>query len=379
MTAFYHAHLKQLRTLALVLLLIVALILPPFGRFFLPNANAALTNAKLQINNSQAGASGVTYQFYFTTSVTTAIKQIGIKVCTQGGQWADTCTVPTGFGPGSPTLSSDNIAGSGRTVTDPNSSGERFRIVVGTPSSQATQGVILTFTGVTNSSTTDTAFYVRVNTFSDTGTTSIDYGQAMAATLDTTSLAVSATVDPNLTFAIAGVSSGANLNGGTGNVNITTTASTIPFGTMSVGTAKIGAHDVTVTTNAGSGYTVTASHSGILATVPLASGSNQINSFSGTNASPTTWSAPAGSTANTNTGYFGYTTEDASLCTGTATRFTSSGPKWAGSTLTGAEIICSAAGVSSETTRIGWEAQVNAIQPAGTYTGSVILVATPTY
>lgn len=251
-----------------------------------------------------------------------------------------------------------------------------MRIVVGTPASQSTQNVQLTFTGVTNSSTTDTPFYARINTYSDTGTTVIDSGQAVAATLDTGSLAVSATVDPSLTFSVAGVSSGGTVNSET--TNVTTTATTIPFGTMSVGTAKIGATDVTISTNAGSGYTVTASHSGSLTTsAPLTSGSNDIDAFSGTNASPTTWSAPAGSTANTNTGYFGYTTESTSLCTGTAGRFSSD--KWAGTTTTGEEVICADSGVDSETTRLGWQAEVNAVQPAGSYTGTVVLIATPTY
>jgi hypothetical protein len=375
MSAFFNQKNKYLRKVLLVAVLIVALTFPPFGRLFLTNANAALTSTKLQINNSQASATNVTYSFYFTTSATTAIKQIGIKFCTTPGAYGDSCTVPTGFNPGSPTLASDNLAGTGRTVTDPATLGERMRIVVGTPAAQSTQGVILTFTGVTNSSTINTTFYTRVTTYSDTGTTPIDYGQSVAAVLDTNSIAVTATVDPNLTFAVAGVSSAGTVNSAT--TNITTTASTIPFGTMAVGTPKIGATDVTVTTNAGSGYSVTASHSGILANAPLTSGSNTINSFSGTNTSPSIWSAPAGSTANTNTGYFGYTTESTSLCTGTAGRFSSN--KWAGSSTTGQEVICSATGVSSQTTRLGWQAEVNAIQPAGGYTGTVILIATPTY
>ena len=376
MTAYFR-QFKRVQKILLVALLLVALIVPPFGRL-LPNANAALTNAKLQINNSQASATNVTYTLYFTTSATTDIKQIGIKFCTTPGAYGDACTVPTAFSPGSPTLASDTIAGTGRTVTDPNASGERIRIVVGTPASQATQNVQLTFTGITNSSTADTTFYTRINTYSDTGSSVIDYGQAAAATLDTSSLAVTATVDPNFTFAVAGVSNGANVNSATTNIDTTGNANTIPFGTMSVGTPKIAATDVTVTTNAGGGYTVTASHSGVLA-APLTSGSNEIDTFSGTNTAPTAWSAPAGSAANTNTGYFGYTTEDAVLCTGTPARFTDGGNEWAGTTLSGEEVICSASGVSSQTTRLGWQAEVNAVQPAGGYSGTVVLIATPTY
>ena len=87
--------------------------------------------------------------------------------------------------------------------------------------------------------------------------------------------------------------------------------------------------------------------------------------------------APAGDTANTNTGFFGYSTEDTTLCTGTAGRFQSN--KWAGTTTTGQEVACNSGNVTAETTRIGYQAEVNAVQPAGAYTGSVILIATPTY
>lgn len=363
-----------------ITLTLTASILPPLSNLYIGNASAgALTVEKLQINNSQSGATNVIYGFFFTTTVTTAIKQIGIKFCTTPGAWGDACTVPTGFDPGTPTLASDNIAGTGRTVSDPNTGGERMRIVVGTPATQSTQAMFLNFTGVTNQSTADTTFFARIRTFSDTGTTEIDSGQVAAATLTSTSIAMTATVDPSFSFSVAGVSSGGSVNGAT--TTITTTANTIPFGSLTALTPSIGAHDVTVTTNAGGGYTVTASNSAtITGNPPLVSGTNNIDSFSGTNAAPTTWSSPAGGTANINTGYFGYTTEDATLCTGTADRFTSSGgDKWAGSTITGEEVICNATGVSAQTVRLGWEVEVNAIQPAGGYAGTVILVATPTY
>lgn len=371
---------SKIRSL-LAVLLIMTLLVPPLSNFFITDANAgALSPIRLEINNSQSGATNVTYRFFWTTSVTTDIKQIGIKVCTTGGAYTDACTVPAGFSPGSPTLSSDNIAGSGRTTTDPNSSGERFRVVVGTPATQNSQQMQLTFTGVTNPSGTNTSFFVRVRTFSDTGSAEIDSGVAAAATLNTTSIGMSATVDANFTFAIAAVNSGGTVN--SESTTVTTTATTIPFGTQTPSTPSVGAHDVTITTNAGNGYRVTASHSATAQSgfPPLISGStNNIDTFTGTNASPAVWSEPGGSTANTNTGFFGYTTEDASLCTGTANRFTDTGNEWAGSTTTGEEVVCSTAGVSSQTTRLGWQLEVNSIQPAGTYTGTVILIATPTY
>jgi hypothetical protein len=362
------------------LFLVLMLMLPPVVNMYVPQANAGtLTSYKLAINNSQAAASNVTYSFNWSTSATTSIKQIDIQICDAP---TGACNAPAGFAAGNePTLDSDNIAGTGRTVSSPTDNA--FLVVVTTPSSQATQDMFLNFTGVTNPSTVNTTYYARTTTYSDTGSTIIDGPTSTAfAVLDTSSIAVSATVDSNFAFSVAGVSTGGNFNGGTGNVNVTSTATTIPFGNLVSGTAKVAAHDVTISTNASNGYTVTASHSATAqsGTPPLVSGStNNIDTFTGTNGTPTTWSAPGGTTANTNTGFFGYSTEDATLCTGTAARFTSGGAKWAGSSTTGGEVICNATGITSQTTRVGWQAEVNSIQPAGAYTGTVVLVATPTY
>src|SRR5204863_9409438 len=114
-------------------------------------------------------ASGVTYTYHLTTSVTTAIKQVDIQVCTTA---SGTCNAPAGFSSGSPTLANDNLAGSGRTVSAPTANA--FRVVVTTPAAQSTQAVVLTFTGVTNPSTINTTYYTRTTTYSDTGSTVID-------------------------------------------------------------------------------------------------------------------------------------------------------------------------------------------------------------
>lgn len=375
MVLLYKSRRKP-RAIALLSLMALIAVITPLTLFSISTSKAyagSLTQAKVQIGNSQASAT-TSYNFYFTVANTTSIKQIDIKFCTQAGAWADTCTAPTGFSDSSATRVADNISGTGRTDSQP--AANQFRTVITTPSTQSPTTVSYQLTGVTNPSTTNTSFFARVITWSDTGSTEIDYGQMAFAILTSTSLAVTATVDPTLSFSLAAATSG-SVNGEAITITSGTSASTIPFSTLTAGTPAVAAHDATVTTNATNGYTVTASAS---ATPPLVSGSNNIDPFTGTNASPTTWSEPNGSTPNTNTGYFGYTTEDSTLGTGTADRFTSSGGnKWAGTTITGQEVIYSAVGVSSQTTRLGWQVEVNNLQPAGSYTGSVILIATPTY
>lgn len=372
--------ISEKRSLKLIAVLLLAILLayPPLVNLFVTQANAAgLTHYNVQINNSQAAATGVTYTFNWTTSATTAIKQIDIQVCTTA---SGTCTAPSGFSSGSPTLANDNIAGTGRTVTAP--TGNAFRVVVGTPASQSTQAMSLAFTGVTNPSGINTTYYVRTTTYSDTGTTVIDGPTGAAfAVLDTSSIAVSATVDPNFTFTVARAVSG-KVNGNyasSDSINVSsTTNNSIPFGTLNTNTASVSAHDITITTNAGNGYEVTASSSAV---PPLKSGSDSIGSFTGTNASPATWSSPNGSTPDVNTGFFGYTTSSNALCTGTANRFTdnSTYQKYAGFDTLGGEVACSTTPKNSDTTRVGWKLEINNIQPAGQYTGSIILVATPTY
>jgi len=361
---------KSLLLASLTIFVLLTVSVLPF--FIATKVNAGtFTSAKLTISDSRATQTSVTYDFSQIWTANTSIKQVDILICNAA---SGACVAPTGFSSGSPTLGSDNLTGTGRTTTAPTANA--FRVVVTTPATQTGTPLTLSFTGATNPTATNTTYFARVTTYSDTGSTVIDTATVAFATLTTTSIAVSASVDPTFTFAVAGVTSGGTVNSAT--TNITTTATTIPYATLSTGAPKIGAHDLTVTTNATNGYTVTVKAT---ATPPLVDASNNIDEFTGTNASPTVWSAPAGTSSSVNTGFFGYTTNDATLGTGTATRFTSAGGnKWSGTTTSPLEVAFSSTSVAAgDTVRVGWEAEVNASQPTGSYTGTVVLVATPTY
>jgi hypothetical protein len=351
--------------------ILLAVFLSPLGLNLIGSIFAApLTVTRLTISDSRASGTAVTYDFAYTTAVTTAIKQVTILLCTTP---SGACTVPTGITTTGAARASDNLSGTGR--TDTLAVNGTLTTVVTTALTQSPQAVTMSYTGITNPSTNNTSFFARITTFSDTGVTTIDNGVAAAAILTTTSIAVTATVDSTFTFTVAGVASGGTVNSAT--TDITTTANTIPFGVLNTADPNIGAHDLTVVTNASGGYTITVRGT----TNPvLVSGSNNIDEFSGTNASPTTWSAPAGVAASVNTGLFGYSTNDATLGTGTAARFTTGGGnRWAGTTTSPLEVAFNAAAVTTETTRVGWQAEINSLQPFGSYAGTVILVATPTY
>ena len=232
-----------------------------------------------------------------------------------------------------------------------------------TPASATARTLVLT--GITNGTVADTVYYAQLSTYNNTDCATSPLDSGNATFIYTNGQAVSMTVDPSLAFTVAGVASGQTVNAAT--TTVTTTGTTIPLGTVTSSTNAIGASDLTVTTNAGAGYTVYARY-----VAGLSNGSHTITDWTGTNAAPTTFSAAG-------TESFGYTTNDATLGTGTANRFTSSGPKWAKFTTSNLEVAYNAAGITSDVTRIGYQVGIAGTTPAGTYTGTVILTATPSY
>ncbi|MBD3279484.1 MAG: hypothetical protein GF390_02105 [Candidatus Pacebacteria bacterium] len=68
---------------------------------------------------------------------------------------------------------------------------------------------------------------------------------------------VTATVEPSLTFEIIPVSSGGSACGFAGGTDVTTTAYSVPFGTVSISSFTDAAHTLSISTNAENGYSVT--------------------------------------------------------------------------------------------------------------------------
>jgi hypothetical protein len=219
-------------------------------------------------------------------------------------------------------------------------------------------------TGITNGSTAGTAYFVQFSTFNNTDCATTPVDNATIAFIYVNGQTVSATVDPTLTFTIAGVASGQTVVTGA-TTTVTSTSTTVPLGTLSTGANAIAAQDLTVGTNANSGYTVTAKY-----TAALASLSHNMTDVTGTNASPAAF--PGAGTES-----FGYTTNDTALGTGTTGRFTGN-TTWAKFTTSPLEVAYNAAAVS-ETTRIGYQAGIATTTAAGSYSTTVVFVATPTY
>jgi hypothetical protein len=236
-----------------------------------------------------------------------------------------------------------------------------------TPASNAGRNAILTT--ITNGSVADNDFFLIFRTFNNTDCATSAVDNATVGFIYTTGQAVSVSVDSVLSFTIAGIAGDgvATVNGATLTNGLTTTSTTIPFGTITSSANRIAAQDLTVSTNSGGGYTVYTRY-----TAPPTSGANTISDTAGSNASPAAFNAAG-------TEGFGYTTEDSTL-SGTAARFTSSGGnKWAPFTTSNAELVYSAAAVNNQTTRVGFQTSIANTTEPGSYVTSVIYTAVPVY
>jgi hypothetical protein len=132
-----------------------------------------------------------------------------------------------------------------------------------------------------------------------------------------------------LAHTVSGVTLGTTTEGVT--TDVTSTATSIPFGTLAPNAAVEAAQQLSVTTDAFWGYSVyvTSANRDF-----LNNAGDQIQFHSGSNASPTAWGFDLESQA----GAFGYHSSDASLGTGDVDRF-SSDDTWAGLVSDRREII----------------------------------------
>ncbi len=241
------------------------------------------------------------------------------------------------------------------TITLTNAGGE-------IPASASARRVVIS--GITNPSTPDTRYYMRFNTYNNTDCTSSPVDAAAVTFILTFSSTLSLTVDQTLSFTVNSVAAGQNCNGATSTQP--STATTIPFGTVTAAANGVVCQDLTAATNATNGYTIHARD-----TAQPTNGLGQtIANHTGTNAAPTAFSA-AGTEA------YGYTTNDASLGTGTPGRFITN--NWAAMTTTNAEVAYEPIGVSSTTYRVGHQVGVSLTTRPGTYQTTVIYTCTPVY
>jgi hypothetical protein len=224
--------------------------------------------------------------------------------------------------------------------------------------------------GITNSSVADTKFWLHFATFNNTDCATSPVDNASVLYILTNGSTLSLTVDDTLSFTVNAVAAGQACSGS--NTSQASTATTIPFGTVTAATNGLVCQDLQAATNATNGYTIYARYTA-KPTNALAQTILDLNNGTSTNAAPTAFTAAG-------TEGYGYTTNDQSLGTGTANRFFNGVTyNWAAMTTTNAELAYEAAGVTSTTYRIGHQVGVSLTTHPGTYTTTVIYTCTPIY
>ncbi len=140
--------------------------------------------------------------------------------------------------------------------------GQAFTLTIGNTS--GTNTPIAPATGTAHTEGVSDTYPVIVKAFgaeaNPNSATPIDTTTARVAHIE--SVRVTATVDPTISFTITGVAASQTRCGVATDVSTSTGVNApliVPFGTMTLNTFKNAAHQLTVNSNAGSGYVVTAS------------------------------------------------------------------------------------------------------------------------
>lgn len=334
---------------------------------------AIFTNMSLSMSDPRVGATS-NYTFEADNVSLSLIRCIKLDFDTSldgaGGLPAgmDIDNPPTFAGDFVPTPGSWAVAGS-------NVTGEVQITLAGgeTPASAAGRTIVLN--GIVNGSAAEADMFVRVSTYSNVDCTTgpVDpaatdplSGANQIAFIWTNGVRVSATIDPTMSFTVNGVAPGACSTIGT--ADVTTTGNDVPLGKPTITDNQFGCQRLNISTNAGAGYTVYTRFTGdpTYDTYTLTWGAG------GTNAAPVAFPAVG-------TEAFGYSTDDATLGTGTVDRFTNGGAKWAQFTTANAEVAYGPAAVNNVDHYVGYQVGISNVTEAGTYVTTVIYTATPLY
>ncbi len=229
-------------------LVLVAMLLPSHPAYAAQLTTRSLT---LQAGASDGGSkpSGVVkHLFAFTTATTANIGSIQFLYCTTA---AGTCTMPTGLVTTSATLGAQTGA-TGFTI-DNSTNGAPF-ITRSAASISSGTAVTYRLDTVTNPSATNTAFYVRITTFTsiDVTTGSTDTGVVAASTA--TQISLSGYMPESLIFCTGGTVS---TTSGIPDCSTATSGSVSFNQAFSPADTATATSQMSASTNAGSGYSIT--------------------------------------------------------------------------------------------------------------------------
>lgn len=373
-----HRHHKKIsitRT-ASVIFLVITLVLQ-----LLPFSTASASQITARSLTLQAGASDggskpggvVKHAYAFTIPTQADVGSIKFLYCTLA---AGTCTTPTGLATTSATLDSQTGATGFSMVNTTDGAPYLTRTAAQIDTNTA---VTYLLGSVTNPTTANQTFFVRISTYASTDATGspIDAGTVTAATA--TQIVLDGTMPESLVFC-----AGATI-GKTDNVPdcATATAGTISFNQLftPIDTATA-TSQMAASTNAGSGYNITVNGP------TLTSGANTVTAMN------------AADTSKKGVSQFGMnlklnTTDSSNPAVGAEIDLTSNGTNLKGQALTGYNTAdtfkfttgdsvadsaySGAGGTDAQIYTVSYIVNVPGSQPAGTYTTTLTYICTPTY
>jgi hypothetical protein len=337
--------LTKIKRLNFQLFAFFAICVVTFASFSSLASAAQVTGRTLTIGSSVASAS-TSYSFAFTVPSATVVKSVSFTACTTA---SGACTTPSGFSiTGSSLTSQPTGLGAASGWTANTSTAGSLRILNASNATAPSGSQSVAFSAVTNQSTANATFFVRMTTYSDAAwTTPIDTGTVAASTAG--QITVTASIDESVTFTLA--------------------AATVPLGTLTTSATGTGTSSMTASTNASSGYSVTVNGT------TLTSGLNTIAAL----ASPTA--------STLNTAQFGInlmantTPSIGTAASGTGTGVAATGYNTANQFkfVTGDTIASATAPTNSNTFTTSYIANINGAAAAGSYSTQLTYIATANY
>lgn len=312
---------------------------------FLGRVQAAqITGRTLTLGSSVASAV-TSYTFTFTVPSATVLQSFDAEACTTA---SGVCATPAGLVTTASTISQPLNLGDGAGWTVNNASPGKLRITKAGNVAAPAGAQTVVFNTVTNPSSTNSTFFVRLTTYSDDAwAVAVDTGTVAASTAG--QITVTASVDETLTFTLA--------------------SATVALGTLTTATTGSGTSTMTAATNAASGYAVTVngttltSGANTIAALAAQSASTQNTSQFGinlkANATPSVGSNVSGSGSGTATANYG-TADQFRFVTG--------------------DTVGSAAGpTNSNTFTVSYIANISGITLPGIYSTVLTYIATATF
>jgi hypothetical protein len=313
-----------------------------------------LSSASIQMSDSRPTEPVVTYTALFTPSGVTPIKCIKLAFNAQADMLGSS---PSGLLTDTAVKGTFNNLTAGSWTINTATSGE-IRYTNGAGEATIASPTTVGTTTIHNPSSA--TFYAQISTYTETdcSTGPVDSSNVIAmATVGGVTATV--TVSPTISFSVANYVSAVNGSGDSGPV--TTSSSSIPFGTVAAGATAWGAQTLTVSTNASNGYTLYVRYSGAMTNA----NSDTIRNQSGTPAAAEDFDG-SGSLSS-----LAYTADHTGVSFGSN--------KWAGLTTTNTAIATRGTEYNADATHIEYKVGISNTQPPGAYSTVIAYTATPSY